>query len=60
LVLADKGKLQAVIDSLSVKKDVDITKMAADLKLLKELLDSNTITQEEFDKQKSVIMQKYQ
>ena len=60
LVLADKGKLQAKIDSLSVKKEVDITKMATDLKLLKELLDSKTITQEEFDKQKSIIMQKYQ
>jgi hypothetical protein len=60
LVLADKGKLQAKIDSLSVKKEVDITKMATDLKLLKELLDSKTLTQEEFDKQKGVIMQKYQ
>ena len=60
LMLDDKAKLQAKIDSLSVKKEVDITKMATDLKLLKELLDSKTLTQEEFDKQKTVIMQKYQ
>jgi hypothetical protein len=60
VLIADKKKLQTVIDSLSVKKEVDITKMAADLKILKELLDSKTLSQEEFDKQKSVIMQKYQ
>jgi hypothetical protein len=60
LLLVDKRKLQATIDSLSVKKEVDITKMAADLKLLKELFDSKTITQEEFDKQKAAVMQKYQ
>ena len=60
MLLSDKAKLQAMIDSLSVKKEVDITKMATDLKILKELLDSKTLTQEEFDKQKSVIMQKYQ
>jgi predicted Zn-dependent peptidase len=34
--------------------------MAADLKVLKELLDSKTLTQEEFDKQKAVIMKKYE
>jgi len=60
LLLVDKRKLQATIDSLSVKKEVDITKMAADLKVLKELLDSKTLTQEEFDKQKAVIMKKYE
>jgi len=60
ILLVDNKKLQATIDSLSVKKEVDITKMATDLKVLKELLDSNTLTQEEFDKQKAVIMKKYE
>jgi len=59
LLLANKGKLQIIIDSLSVKKEVDITKMAADLKVLKELLDSKTLTQAEFDMQKNAILEKY-
>lgn len=60
LLLANNKVLQTTIDSLSVKKEVDINKMAADLKVLKELLDSKTITQAEFDQQKAVIMKKYQ
>jgi len=60
VLLVDNKKLQAKVDSLSVKKEIDITKMAADLKVLKELLDSKTLTQAEFDTQKAVIMKKYQ
>jgi hypothetical protein len=60
ILIADNKMLQSKIDSLSVKKEVDITKMASDLKVLKELLDSKTLTQEEFDKQKGIIMQNYQ
>ncbi len=60
ILLVDNKKLQTTIDSLSVKKEVDITKMANDLKMLKELLDSKTLTQEEFDKQKAIIMKKYE
>lgn len=56
----ENASLLAKIESLSEQKEVDISKMASDLKQLKELLDAGILSQEDFDKQKNAVLEKYQ
>jgi len=56
----ENASLLAKIESLSEQKEVDISKMASDLKQLKELLDAGILSQEDFDKQKNSVLEKYQ
>jgi hypothetical protein len=63
----ENKKLQASLDTLGAesspsvalaKQDAEKTKAIADLKQLKELLDSKIITQEEFDTKKKKLLEK--
>jgi hypothetical protein len=63
----ENKKLRATLDSLGLganpsaalaKQDAEKTKAIADLKQLKELLDSKIITQEEFDTKKKKLLEK--
>jgi hypothetical protein len=54
----ENKKLQASVDSLSISGP-DRTALINELKQLKELLDAGIITQEDFDKSKNKIMERW-
>jgi hypothetical protein len=54
----ENEKLKATIDSLNTA-NADNTKLVNELKQLKELLDAKIITQEDFDKKKTIIMDQW-
>lgn len=51
-------EISAKLDSLNAAND-DKTKLVAELKQLKELLDAKIITQDDFDKKKTMLMEKW-
>jgi hypothetical protein len=54
----ENTKLIATIDSMATTGNEDKTQLITDLKQLKELLDAQILTQEEFDAKKSVLLEK--
>lgn len=58
LLVQENTKLKATIESMTTGND-DNTKLVNDLKQLKELLDAQIITQEEFDTKKTVLLEKF-
>ncbi len=59
LLEQENTKLKATIESLSTGNGDDNTQLVNDLKQLKELLDAQIITQEEFDVKKTELLEKF-
>jgi hypothetical protein len=61
VMVKENGSLKAKLDSLNLAGAVvaDKTKLVAELKELKGLLDSKLISQEEFDAKKKLVMDKW-
>ena len=58
LLVQENTELKATIESMAADND-DNTKLVNDLKQLKELLDAQIITQEEFDVKKTELLEKF-
>lgn len=58
VLLEENTKLKELVESMGGESDED-TEIVNDLKQLKELLDNQIITQEEFDAKKAVLLEKF-